>query len=81
MRRRIKTSSAGVKIEMAGAGFGVQQQASRAPMSSNAGKMHPFASSARGKSEREPGSGYPLTASGCSFDSHSAGGIGRGHAI
>ena len=50
MRRRIKTSSSGVKIEMAGAGFGGQQQASRSPLSSNADQMHPFSSSVRGKS-------------------------------
>jgi len=32
MRKPIKTSSAGVKVEIAGAGFGVQQQASRVPV-------------------------------------------------
>src|SRR5215472_5754556 len=53
MRRRIKTSSSGVKTEIASAGFGVLQQASHAPMSSHASQMHAFSSLVRGKSERE----------------------------
>jgi hypothetical protein len=70
MRRRIKTSSSGVKIEMAGAGFGGQQQASRAPLSSNADQMHPFSSSVRGKSGNAARVA-PLLASVRSFDWHS----------
>jgi hypothetical protein len=56
MRTPIKTSSSGVKVEIAGAGLGVQQQASRVHAVERRQDV-PVPVLARGKSERDRGTG------------------------
>jgi hypothetical protein len=53
MRRRIKTSSSGVKTEMVGAGFGVQQQAFSGAHVVKRRQDASIRVLVRGKSERE----------------------------